>query len=125
MKFYLAGKYTAKERLREMRDMVAARIPETSGARWLDHNLVEAEVDEQGLIEEAVKDIMDVKNSRVFLLDTFDESNTGGREVEFGIALANPNTITYVIGPERNIFHKLADWHFDDWLDFIVWLEGK
>jgi phosphoribosylformylglycinamidine (FGAM) synthase PurS component len=125
LKFYLAGKYQAKERLREMRQLVLERTPDTCVSRWLDHNLVEADVDDQGLIEEAWKDITDVKAAKLFILDTEDESVTGGRDVEYGIALANPNVHTIVIGPERNIFHKLADMHFTDWLEYVVWLESK
>lgn len=122
-KFYLAGKYTAKDRLRQFRDMIIERTGWTCTSRWLDHNLVEAEVDEQGLIEEARKDVEDVLDCDIFILDTEDVSETGGREVELGIASGFADII--VVGPIRNIFHRLADEHYENDLHFITVLEGK
>ena len=119
--FYLAGKATAKERLRQMRDRVVAGVFGLAdcNSRWLDHNLIESEVDKAGLLIEAQNDIDDVAACDAFILDTADESTTGGREVEFGYALAH-DLYTIVVGPQRNIFHYMADEHYDDWLDYTA-----
>lgn len=115
-KYYIAGKYTAKERLREQRDeMVRRGHFITSG--WLDHDKVEAEVSEEELLEEANKDLQDVLSSDVLIIDTFDESVTGGREVEMGFAFGYYIPVV-VIGPIRNIFHHRAHEHYTSWEEF-------
>lgn len=119
--FYLAGKYTAKPRLRIERDRLVER-GFVSVSRWLDHNLIEAEVDRDGLVREAMSDLEDLRNADTFIIDTRDVSETGGREVELGFAMAL-RLYTIVVGPSRNIFHNLAGEHYMSWTDF--WLNNK
>jgi hypothetical protein len=47
---------------------------------------------------------------------------TGGRHVEFGIALAIPSKQTIVVGPRTNPFHYLATHHFEDTHAFMDWV---
>lgn len=116
MRFYLAGKYTAKKRLRVQRDMLEYR-GHTSVSRWLEHNLDEDEVSTDDLIREATFDLEDLVRAEVFLLDTLDVSETGGREVELGYAKRLGCRVV-VIGPRRNIFHHLADEYYPSWADY-------
>lgn len=63
----------------------------------------------------------EISRAALFILDTIDESPRGGREVEFGIALAQGIPVI-IVGPMRNVFHRLAFRHFEEWskaLSFI------
>ena len=116
-KYYIAGKYTAKERLRLNRDTLE-RLGHRCTSGWLDHNKVEAEVSDEELLEEANKDLQDVLASDWLLIDTIDESVTGGREVEMGFAFGYYLPVV-VIGPIRNIFHRRAHEHYASWDEFF------
>ena len=73
----------------------------------------------------ARRDIAEVAVANLFVLDTLDETPTGGREVEFGLylrplivgAVAPVVRPAILIGPVRNVFHELAEWRCRDWSD--------
>ncbi len=66
--------------------------------------------------QEAHFDLVEIKGVDMFILDTLDESPTGGREVELGYFLASPmNKPFWRVGPIRNIFHSMADMEFETW----------
>lgn len=69
-------------------------------------------------IAEAKRDLREVQRADLLILDTIDESNTGGREVEMGSALSMETTI-WRVGPVRNIFHELAEREFTDWDEIL------
>lgn len=121
MRYYIAGKYTAKERLRLERDRLE-RGAHCCTSRWLDHNLTEEDTSDEIKRKEAIKDEQDVFVSDCLIMDTFDESMTGGREVEFGMARATGITIA-LIGPVRNVFHLLANKHYETWEAFHAEVE--
>lgn len=128
---YIAGKYTSKERLREQRARLVAEGRDVQ-ATWLDETLAESfdnssmpppfygnVATEPQMVANARMDFEEARNAEIFILDTLDESPTGGREVEFGISLTRGNRcLRILIGPKRNIFHHLVDLHYDDWDDF-------
>lgn len=127
MRAYLAGKFTAKERLKEVRKQLRDMgVGVTS--QWLDMeyaNNVEADTI---MVEEGVKDIQEVLGAKLFFIDTIDESATGGRECEMGIFLGKGRTTTealrhvYLVGPKRQIFHWLIPElnQFASWEDFFA-----
>ena len=120
---YIAGKYTAKARLKEHRAQVQASGFDVSSS-WLDTNFPEV-IDEDRMANEAVRDCQEVEDAGVFILDTIDESMTGGREVELGIALTVGASILHV-GPKRNVFHYLPMvQHFEDWDAVIAHLRER
>ena len=47
----------------------------------------------------------------------------GGRNVEYGAALALAKTLV-VVGPVEHIFHELADVHFESWEEYLTWLDA-
>lgn len=119
MRFYLAAKYTSKERIREMRKLVEAK-GHTVTSQWLDHDLPET-VNDTIRFEQANNDLANIWKADCFILDTLDESNTGGREVEWGCAITLGLKVI-LVGPTRNVFHLLADEHFESWEECLVTL---
>lgn len=106
---YLAGRFEASPRLREYRDELLRKGFRVSSS-WLE------EKPGSDAKEMAKKDFAEVRECNLLILDTFDEDDRGGREVEFGCALAHLHLRkVWVVGPIRNIFHHLAHRHFEDW----------
>lgn len=72
----------------------------------------------------ANRDIEEVRQCNIFIIDVTDESNTGGRECELGEALYRRDVNwervgIYRIGHIRNVFHALAH-PIKDWEAMIV-----
>ena len=57
---------------------------------------------------------MELSEADFLILDTLDETRTGGREVEFGHALAWGIPVIRV-GPARNLFHHRARRVYNAW----------
>ena len=115
---YIAGKYTSQARLREERDKLVAKGYEVSSF-WLDETATEftsnpSDASHEKMVENAERDCDEAAECDIFILDTLDISDTGGREVEFGIAMSNGADIIRV-GPVRNIFHRLIEDCYDSW----------
>ena len=120
--FYIAGKYTAKERLRRERAQLR-RMGFSVSASWLDESYEEdADATDEVKQANADRDLQEVWKANAFILDTLDESVTGGREVELGAALTGYKTF-YLVGPPRNIFHYAPDFKFDSWAELYAHLE--
>ena len=122
---YLAGRIIAQVRLRNERGRLRQKGFIVSSS-WLDlaepdYPATQAERDAPAwrarAATEAQNDLDEVRACSTFIQDTLDESNTGGREVELGVALV-PGKTYIRIGPVRNIFHELADLSFSDWEAF-------
>lgn len=60
------------------------------------------------------RDLGEVMASDLLIIDTFEGSNTGGREVEYGAAIALGRPV-WRVGPSRNIFHSIAKRTFNSW----------
>ena len=70
----------------------------------------------------ATEDVDDLRSSQVVISFTEppdSEHSRGGRHVEFGLAMAWMKA-TVVVGPMENVFHVLADHHFDTWPDLLA-----
>lgn len=125
MNIYIAGKFTAWERLRGHRDNLRSLGHQVS-SEWMNNGEASngTSLSPQSGVNmvEALRDIREVKLCETLIIDTIDESNTGGREVELGMAMEAEKQII-VIGPRRNVFHFIAHHHFDIWEDFYAWLK--
>lgn len=112
---YIAGKFTAKDRLREERDRLR-KLGYVVTSGWLEEPETDYTADAAYKVECAKRDLDEVVRAKTLIIDTLDVSDTGGREVEFGVALGNCDQI-YVVGPLRNVFHYLVPerCHFDSW----------
>lgn len=71
----------------------------------------------------AQRDKNNIRESDIFIIDTLDVTNRGGREVELGMALSL-GLFTILVGPIRNVFHYLTQKHFETWEEALSWLKG-
>jgi nucleoside 2-deoxyribosyltransferase len=114
---YIAGKWSARERLAERAKEVEA-LGHKVVSSWLrpDVAIEQGEWASMSSHEQASyasRDLDEVDAADLLILDTFDESNTGGREVEYGYAIG-ANKIVTRVGPTRNGFHHLME-GYQDW----------
>lgn len=115
MKIYVASFFDTRSRLsgpvaelNEMGHQVISRwLQERTGAAYNTSS-------EPYLLGCAVVDIEDIRQAEAFIIDTIDETPRGGREVELGLALAR-GIPTFLVGPRRNVFHRLVTCQFSDW----------
>jgi hypothetical protein len=128
LNIYVAGWFGAKDRLRVVRDRLeAAKVGRVIGT-WLDEETGAPEspglttvgggITPDQCREYAIRDLGEVRFSDLLIIDTQDVNPRGGREVEFGIALAF-GVAVWVVGPKRNVFHYLAQGHFETWDEAI------
>lgn len=124
MKVYIAGRFTGRERLaRRAEDLKRVDPKVKILSSWLTPR-TEAEhkdypYDEAEARVYAMRDLDELWLADVLILDTIDDSNTGGREVELGYALGRVNQVI-IAGPRRNVFHYLADLQYDNWSDLLL-----
>lgn len=114
MRIYIAGHWPARSRLRTVAEQMQTEGHEVTST-WL-------WVDEATERENAVRDLADISRADYFVIDTQDESKTGGREVELGYAYAKGKGV-FRIGPPRNIFHSLLG-KFEGWSHFREVMSG-
>lgn len=112
---YVAGKFTAKARIdREAQRLRRMGFPVSS--TWLDETETDYSASEEYKLECAIRDYGEVATANGMILDTIDVSETGGREVELGMAIGHGVPV-YIVGPLRNVFHWMvpANHRFEDW----------
>jgi hypothetical protein len=135
LKFYIAGWFGAKDRLKIVRDAIhEAGIGKVVGT-WLDEE-VAAPADPSLAVgygspltpeqarTYALRDIVEIEEADVLIIDTIDVNPRGGREVEFGLAL-RAGLALWVVGPQRNVFHYLAHRVYPTWEELIVALAKR
>lgn len=116
MKIYVASFFDTRTRIRPFADQLWHKGHELTSS-WLNET-----AKPEGMSKEvfwrklAIKDLAEVKQADMIIVDTLDITPRGGREVEYGFALAHFQTKhSYIVGPVRNVFHELADRRFDTW----------
>ena len=114
MKIYLAAKFEAKLVMRGVKLMIE-ELGHKVVSTWLDEESLETTVTDAMKLQYALRDLSEIEDADLLILDTYDDNLRGGREVEYGYARALGKQ-TWVMGPQRNVFHHLAP-HFDSWLD--------
>ncbi|KKK88972.1 hypothetical protein LCGC14_2737790 [marine sediment metagenome] len=71
------------------------------------------------------RDLSGVREADIFIIDTDDIDDTGGREVELGAALILGKVILHV-GPIRNLFHMHPGVRgFNSWDNIISYIESE
>ena len=118
VEIYIAGKYLAQARLRAERERLRV-MGYLCDSHWLDQVEQGYAITTERALEEAARDLHQVQRADWIILDTQDPSDTGGREVELGIALGGGKWFIR-IGPVRNIFHHLANEVFESWDEFFT-----
>lgn len=121
MKLYVSGTLTLMERRR-----VDAAVLEANGHQVTSNWLHEPELRVTDPNHEtwefrarANEDVEDITRSDAIVLYTDGVSTSGGRDVEWGIALALRKRL-FIIGDEYNVFHRRAEAEqFDTTWDLI------
>lgn len=134
MKVYLAGRYARQAELCDYREELRAVGIEVT-SRWLDgpeqrrlndgyrlglreERLVERLEGDEGVELAgmcAVADVVDVHDCDVMVSFTGGDPGSGGRHVEWGIAVAWEKELM-IVGPREHVFHCTSDvLVFDDW----------
>ena len=123
MRVYIAGYFTTRDRLRPIRDQLW-KLGHEVVSTWLDEVKHPDSMDEETFFKKlALRDLAEIRSADLIIVDTFDVTERGGREVEFGFALGRFQGIeTWIVGPMRNVFHRLADLVFDDWTQALEFL---
>lgn len=121
MKVYMAGPFNQRPFLRKMRERLWQMGHEVT-ARWLDEpNKPPFILQESFERQTAIKDLCDISESDLLILDLRNPSTTGGRLIEYGFALARQKAV-WVIGKSDSIFFRLADLRFNSWRDCLDYL---
>ena len=127
MRYYLAARFSRKDELAGYAQIIEDH-GDTVTSRWLTgaHDpLSERQLTHQELRDFAFDDLDDIGEASCFVLFTEAKGAgymSGGRMVEFGYALnmGNKYLSTIVVGPQENIFTRLATEHYASWDDLAA-----
>ena len=133
LKVYIAGKFSSRHRLQPIKFKIN-QLGYDVLSEWIDYNPLDetlgGDYDSIGNHPAASHDIAErdrkqVTECDIFIIDTQDQSFTGGRECELGMALMAEKSI-FRVGPIRNVFHAHKDvTAFSNWEDLISLLGLK
>lgn len=124
MRVYIAGRFTGRARLASLAEDLKRIDPKVKvTSTWLTPR-TEAEHKDYPYNDEdarkyATRDLDEIWDSDCLILDTIDDSSTGGREVEWGFALARGMRMV-LVGPRRNVFHYLVERHYETWSELLL-----
>lgn len=101
--FYIAGKYSSRERLCEYASQLRGRGAYVN-SEWLEgtHSEATTELSKKA----AVADIEDIRNSDYFVMFN-DDPTSPGRNVELGYALALGKGC-FIVGSPTSVFHHIV-----------------
>ena len=124
---YIAARVIARHRLKAVRAQIREMGFDVSST-WLDvaKDYNDPNDTIERLMSEAARDLKEAGEAHVFIIDTLDESPTGGREVELGYFIrrmeTDPKLKFWRVGPWRNLFHHQASQMFTDWDEALAFL---
>jgi hypothetical protein len=116
VKIYTASFFDTRERIRPFADQLWKRGHNVVSS-WLNEtSRPEAMSTKEFWRKLAIKDLAEIRAADLLILDTIDVTPRGGREVEFGFAMAFfQDKLIFRVGPVRNVFHELVDREYDTW----------
>jgi len=117
-KIYIASFYDTRDRLRPIIGLLES-WGYTVTSRWIRYQ-EDVKPAEEDLGKYAQRDFDDIDDADILVLDTLDETPRGGREVELGYAIGKKEIM--IVGPKRNVFHRLFV-TYKDWpsLLLVLW----
>lgn len=129
MKIYLAASFSEQKRIREQKEKLI-QLGYTVLSSWL-----EEQVRPEGMTDEifgrkmAAKDLREIASADCFIVDLEKPSQTMGKMVELGFALAS-HKLVYAVAPPGtmttgHIFVMLADKIFPSWDECIKEFPSK
>lgn len=123
MRIYIAGYFDARKRIKAEADKLWALGHEITSS-WLYEVAKQPNMSYDDFYKKlAIKDLAEIDRADLIIVDTGDITPRGGREVELGYALGqHQKKLAFIVGPERNVFHKLADRRFDSWDEAVALL---
>ena len=131
-KIYIASKFSSRYRMRPIKFKLQ-KMGFTVLSDWIDNNPLDetlgGDYDSIGNHPDAShdiaqRDIEQVQACDIFIIDTQDESPTGGRECELGVALLSGKPYIFRVGPIRNVFHAHKSVKpFKSWEDLLIMME--
>ena len=117
MKFYIASRLTERPQLVH----IAASLRELGHsvtAKWI-YDSGDAAKDDVMATKIAIRDLCNIAEADVFLLDTITQvaqDGGAGKETEFGFSLGYyQDKQMWRIGPIKNVFHAMADKSVETW----------
>jgi len=116
MRIYVSASFVAQKRLRPVRDALWA-MGHIVTSSWLDETEQPAGMPRAAFMGKlGVKDIAEITEADLLINDLGEPSTTGGRDIEYGIALGRHQRCqVWIVGVPRAPFHYLADRIFPDW----------
>lgn len=126
MRLYISGTFTAQARLRPVADVLRSFGHDVVGT-WLYEAQRPSHLnDDEWNLVLADKDIAEVFAADCIILDLNDESTTGGRYVEWGIA-CYPGSLRrrYLVGgiEKTGVFLTKAHRRFETWTELLNYFE--
>ena len=126
MKIYVASYFNTRARLypivRRIREahhiVVSTWLDEPRPGGQPDSTTQTSDYSDDELAGFALRDYREIGQSDLLIVDTFDETPRGGREVELGFA-TGLGLFTWIVGPRRNVFHYVVDRHYETWEDCL------
>ncbi len=119
---FIAAKFETRGEIKLVREDLRA-MGYTVVCRWLDESGDGYPGDEYWQSRSDI-DWDDTAEAGIFVLDTRTVSNTGGREVELGRALACGKEV-FLVGPRRNVHHFRVRTIFEDWDKALDYFRGR
>ena len=114
MKIYLASRFADREILRGYAQELW-NLGHVVTSRWLgEHPKPDYLSEDEFARKTALVDLLDIQEADLVIRFLHDQSQTGGADTEVGYALAT-SKLLWIVGPYRNIFHRMADRRFDNW----------
>ena len=127
MNIYVASYFNTRARLypivREIRGLghtvTSSWLDEPRGDRGPDAQTKTSDYTPDELAGFARRDLREIRESDLIIVDTFDETPRGGREVELGYMMHQLGSYSWQVGPRRNVFHYIVDRHFETWEEVL------
>lgn len=125
---YIAGPFEACETLGNIKAVISTLPGYEVVSTWTDNDKIGPSEGSSAADEVAkayaVKDVEELLDADLLLLDTIETNDRGGKDFESGLAHGN-GIEWWVIGPYRNVFQRLADAHYETWDEAIEALKAR
>lgn len=121
MRVYISASFVAQKRLRPVRDALWA-MGHVVTSSWLDETEQPTGMPRESFLRKlGVKDLAEITEADLLINDLAEPSTSGGRDIEFGVALGRHQRCqVWIVGTPRSPFHMLADRAFDNWEDALT-----
>ena len=121
MKIYCAASFVSRNRIRPFRDALWHMGHEVTSS-WLDEVAQPANMTHNEFFKKlAMKDVSELMQADLVIVDVLEPSSTGGRDTELGLALGSfAKKQVYLVGPAVSVFHQLVDQQFNSWKDCLT-----